>query len=72
MATKDYKVEFSQTYYQCDECGYIWGWNDTACPECGKNNMVDISISEIKETIEYYEGSALELKKMLNKHGALN
>jgi len=50
-------MEFTGTYYKCNDCGHFWDYNDFNCPECGSQNFEDKSLSEeIKEIEETLKG----------------
>jgi len=53
--------EFTGTYYKCNECGYIWDYNDDACPNCGSDAVTDIPAEEVRMEAE-------RLLKMLELH----
>ena len=64
------KGQFTGTYNQCNLCGHIWDFDDV-CPECGDTDVIDISISEIKEIVDHYSNLVIELTEILNRHGDL-
>ena len=66
--------EFTGHYNKCQKCNHIYDFNDI-CPECGSDEVEDISAQEVLKTItrtdEYatkIKGEKERLEEMLKKH----
>jgi len=55
-------MEYTGTFFTCFKCNYVYDFNDS-CPNCGSEDVEEISPDEIKEAIE-------RLTVMLEKHEA--
>jgi tetrahydromethanopterin S-methyltransferase subunit B len=60
-------MEFTGTYNKCENCERIYDFNDI-CPDCGSDDVYDISVEEIREHIEKLEVQASDLEIMLQSH----
>ena len=63
--------EFTGDYYKCNECSHIWDFIDI-CPNCGKDNQVDLNANEVNEYANTLFNKAERLKSMLQLHGELD
>ncbi len=51
--------EFTGTYWKCNECDYLWDYNDD-CPECGSRDLKDVNIHN---EYKYLNEVKIELEK---------
>ena len=67
------EYEFTGDYEQCQKCNHIWDYMDTACPNCGNNDVEMISSEGVNEQLKLESGNELiRLRIMLRSHGDLN
>lgn len=72
-------MEFTGSYYQCENCGHIIDYMDSHCPECGSQEEQELNASEVQQHAElllsvrdYFKNmEGNRLLRMLQSHGDL-
>ena len=60
---------FTGTYYKCGKCKFVYDFDDDACPDCGSDNVLDLSGKEVREHQQKIDSEVSRLEKMLQAHG---
>jgi len=64
-------MDFTGTYYRCNDCGHIFDYNDL-CPNDSSENQEELNVREVKEWVKVAtEQEQKRLEKMLESHGDL-
>lgn len=72
-------MEFTGSYYQCNDCGHIIDYSDSHCPKCGSQDETELNAKEVniianllmivRDFTKNVEGR--KIRKMLASHDDL-
>ena len=61
--------EFTGDYYKCSDCGHIWDYMETHCPECGSEDEETLNAKEVLEEASHLSYLSGKLIEMVESHG---